>query len=224
MERRRRIMMDFLNFLENNSAMVLTALRQHILISLTALGMGFAVAFPVGIFLSNHKKAAQFVLGFFGVVNTIPSIVLLGFAMVFLGIGFAPAVAVLFVYSLLPIMRNTYTGITGVPPKFIKAATGVGMSRMQTLTKVEIPLALPAIITGVRLSMVYIISWATLSTFIGAGGLGDIIWSGIQTFNHNALLAGAVPTTLLALGSSFLMSVAERASVRHAQGAIGGKA
>jgi len=216
--------MDFLLFLQKNNAILLTALQQHVLICLVALVLGFMVAFPVGIMLTRNKRAAQVVLGFFGVVNTIPSIVLLGVAMMAMGIGFVPAVAVLFVYSLLPIMRNTYTGIKDVPYKYIKAATGVGMSRIQILTKVEIPLALPAIITGIRLSAIYIISWATLSTFIGAGGLGDLIWSGLQTFNYNMLMLGALPATVLALTSSFLLSFAERVSARHAKGTRGGKA
>jgi len=215
--------MEFLLFLKKNNAILLIALRQHVAICLVALLLGFTVAFPIGILLTRNKRAAQLVLGFFGVVNTIPSIVLLGVAMIVMGIGFVPAVAVLFVYSLLPIMRNTYTGIKDVPYKYIKAATGVGMSRIQILTKVEIPLALPAIITGVRLSAIYIISWATLSTFIGAGGLGDLIWSGLQTFNYNMLLLGALPATLLALTTSFLLSFAERISARHAKGTRGGK-
>jgi len=213
--------MSFWLFLQKNNAILLKALGQHIVICLVALGLGFLIAFPVGILLTHKRKASAAVLGFFGVVNTIPSLVLLGVAMVVMGIGFAPAVAVLFVYSLLPIMRNTYTGITDVPYKYIKAATGVGMSPMQILTKVEIPLALPAIITGIRLSSIYIISWATLSTFIGAGGLGDLIWSGLQSYNYNMLMLGALPATFLALAVSFLLSLAERASARYAQGAKG---
>jgi osmoprotectant transport system permease protein len=210
--------MDFLLFLNKNNGILFKALRQHVVICTVALSLGFLVAFPIGILLAHNKKAATVVLGFFAVVNTIPSLVLLGVAMIVLGIGFKPAVAVLFVYSLLPIMRNTYTGITDVPPKYIKAATGVGMSRLQILAKVEIPLALPAIITGIRLSAIYIISWATLSTFIGAGGLGDLIWSGLQSYNYNMLMLGALPATLLALGAGFLLSLAERVSLRHAQG------
>ena len=155
------------------------------------------------------------VLAVFGVVNTIPSLVLLGVAMIVLGLGFVPAVAVLFVYSLLPIMRNIYTGIRGVDGKYIKAARGMGMSRMQILQRIQIPLALPVIIAGIRLSAIYIISWATLSAFIGAGGLGDLIWMGLQSFHYGMVLAGAIPATLLALATSFLLSWAEKAATRH---------
>jgi len=215
--------MEFLLFAQKNFGVLLTALHQHVVICIVAIALGFLVAFPAGILLTRNRKVAQVVLGFFGVVNTIPSLVLLGVAMILLGIGFTTAVAVLFVYSLLPIMRNTYTGLADVPYKYIKAATGVGMNRLQILLSVEIPLAMPAIITGIRISTIYIISWATLSTFIGAGGLGDVIWSGLQTYNYNMLMLGALPATLLALGSSFLLSFFERVSLRHAQGRGGKK-
>ena len=181
-------MTDLIHEAAKNSALILTALRQHIFISLTALILGIVIAVPVGIVLTRHKKAASVVLGIFGVVNTIPSIVLLGAAMVLLGLGFVPAVAVLFLYSLLPIMRATYTGITEINPKYIKAAQGMGMSSLQALRLVQIPLAVPAIVTGIRLSTIYIISWATLSAFIGGGGLGDLIWMGLQSYNFNLVL------------------------------------
>ena len=189
-----------------NSELILTALRQHILISITAVVLGLVIAVPAGIILSHHKKAASVVLGVFGVVNTIPSIVLLGAAMILLGLGFVPAVAVLFVYSLLPIMRATYTGITEINPKYIKAAQGMGMSSLQVLRLVQIPLAVPAIVTGIRLSTIYIISWATLSAFIGGGGLGDLIWMGLQSYNFNLVLCGAIPATILSLLASSLLN------------------
>ena len=189
-----------------NSGLILTALGQHILISITAVVLGIVIAVPAGIVLSRHKKAASVVLGVFGVVNTIPSIVLLGVAMILLGIGFVPAVAVLFLYSLLPIMRATYTGITEINPKYIKAAQGMGMSSLQTLRLVQIPLAVPAIVTGIRLSTIYIISWATLSAFIGGGGLGDLIWMGLQSYNFDLVLCGAIPATVLSLLASALLN------------------
>ena len=147
---------------------------------------------------------------------------LLGVAMVIMGIGFLPATTVLFIYSLLPIMRNTYTGIKGVDEKYIKAAKGMGMGRMQRMTKIQIPLALPVIIAGVRLSSIYIISWATLSAFIGAGGLGDLIWMGLQSYNFNLVLCGAIPATLLAFAASLVLTFAEKLasnSLHHGGGA-----
>lgn len=198
-----------------NSGLILTALGQHVLISLTAVTLGILIAVPAGIVLSRHKKAATVVLGIFGVINTIPSIVLLGAAMILLGLGFVPAVAVLFLYSLLPIMRSTYTGITEINPKYIKAAHGVGMSSLQVLRLVQIPLAVPAIVTGIRLSTIYIISWATLSAFIGGGGLGDLIWMGLQSYNFDLVLCGAIPATVLSLLASALLSRLIKITGKH---------
>lgn len=211
-------MSDLIAYYTAHSDMVFTAIQEHILISLTAVCFGFLVASPAGIALTKHPRTAAIVLGFFSAVNTIPSIVLLGVAMMILGIGFWPSTAVLFLYSLLPIMRNTYTGITGVDEKYIKAARGMGMSRVQILTKVQIPLALPVIIAGIRLSAIYIISWATLSAFIGAGGLGDLIWMGLQSYNFNLVLCGAIPATLLALAASLLLTFVEKLASRKLHG------
>ncbi len=208
-------MSGFLREAAKDSHAILTAVCQHIGISAAAILLGILVAVPVGILLTRHTRAAKIVLGIFSVVNTIPSIVLLGAAMILLGIGYLPAVAVLFVYSLLPIMRGTYTGIMEVSPKALKAATGMGMSRSQLLRLVQLPLALPSIITGIRLSAIYIISWATLAAFIGGGGLGDLIWMGLQTYNFNMVLCGAIPATVLSLLVSFLLSRLIRRAGRH---------
>ncbi len=214
-------MSDFFAELVKSEDAIWTALIQHIGISAAAIFLGILVAVPTGIFLTYHPKAAKVVLGIFGVVNTIPSIVLLGFAMILLGIGFAPAIAVLFLYSLLPILRATYTGILEVNPKSIKAARGVGMSQMQMLRLVQLPLAMPAIITGIRLSAIYIISWATLAAFIGGGGLGDLIWMGLQSYNFNLVLCGAIPATILSLLVSALLNVVIRRSRRHRSEEVG---
>lgn len=199
-------MSEFFAEVVKSADLILKALGEHVLISLVAIVLGILVAVPAGILLTYNKRAADIVLGIFGAVNTVPSIVLLGVAMILLGLGFAPAVAVLFLYSLLPIMRATYTGIRDVGAKYIKAARGMGMSRMQILHLVQFPLALPAIITGIRLSAIYIISWATLSAFIGAGGLGDLIWMGLQSYNFNLVLCGAIPATVLSLLVSALLN------------------
>ncbi|MBE6914232.1 MAG: ABC transporter permease [Ruminococcaceae bacterium] len=214
-------MHNFLHEIVKSSDQIITALGQHITISVTALILGIIVAVPAGILLSVKRKAAAVALGVFGVINTIPSIVLLGVAMIFLGLGFTPAVAVLFLYSILPIMRATYTGISEVNPKYIKAAKGMGMSRLQILRMVQFPLALPAIITGIRLSAIYIISWATLSAFIGGGGLGDLIWMGLQSYNFNLVLCGAVPATLLSLLVSALLNRVIKLASRHKSEEVG---
>lgn len=208
-------MAEFFRFVAGNIPLIWTAVRQHIVICLVAECCGLVVALPLGIWLTRHQKAAGIVLGIFGIINTIPSLVLLGVAMIVLGLGFVPAVAVLFIYSLLPILRNTYTGITGVDAKYIKAARGMGMNRLQILRLVQVPLAMPVILSGIRMSSIYIISWATLSAFIGAGGLGDLIWMGLQSYNYNMIFSGAVPATILALLVSFLLTRAEHAAARR---------
>lgn len=208
-------MADFFLEFRENLPEIFHALAQHIGISAAAILLGMMVAVPLGIWLTYHEKPAKIVMAVFGVVNTIPSIVLLGAAMILLGIGYIPAVAVLFLYSLLPILRATYTGIREVNPKCIKAATGMGMSKSQMLRLVQIPLALPAIITGIRLSTIYIISWATLAAFIGGGGLGDLIWMGLQSYNFGLVFCGAIPATILSLVVSALLNLAIKRASRH---------
>jgi osmoprotectant transport system permease protein len=214
-------MAEFTAFFEKHAALILSSVGKHILISVTAVVLGLIVALPAGVLLTKNERVAGIVLAVFGVVNTIPGLVLLGVAMMVLGLGFVPAVAVLFLYSLLPIMRNTYTGITGVDKKYIKAATGMGMSRSQLLRQVQIPLALPVILSGIRLSAVYIVSWATLSAFIGAGGLGDLIWMGLQSNNYGLVFSGALPATLIALLVSSLLTRAERLADRRSFRRVG---
>lgn len=211
---------DFITELTENYQEVLTALMQHIAISGAAIGLGILVAVPLGILLVYHKKLAKIILSILGVINTLPSIVLLGLAMIFLGIGYVPAVAVLFLYSLLPIVSGTYTGICEVNPRYIKAAKGMGMNRMQMLRLVQFPLALPAIVTGIRMSAVYIISWATLASFIGGGGLGDPIWLGLQGYNFGFMLCGALPATALALLVSTLLNLLVKVLSKHRGGEV----
>lgn len=197
---------------------ILSALGQHAAISAAAIALGIIIAVPCGIALTRNKKTADVVLGVLGVVNTIPSIVLLGVAMIIFGLGFAPAVAVLFIYSLLPIMRATYTGISGLDPKYLKAARGMGMSELEILRSVQLPLAAPAILTGIRLSCIYIISWATLAAFIGGGGFGDLIWMGLLSYNFNLMLCGAIPATLMSLLASALLTRGIKRASRHKTG------
>ena len=211
-------MIDFSRILTQYSELMLTAIRQHILISLVSVTLGFLTAFPLGIYLSKHKKLAQWVLNISSIVNTIPSLVLLGVAMIFLGLGFWTAVSVLYVYSLLPILRNTTTGLMEVDPQYVKIAKGLGMTSWQILWKVEIPLALPTIVSGVRMSAVYIISWATLAALIGAGGLGDLIWMGLQSYNFDLIFAGSIPATIMALLVSFSLGLVERLVSKYSQG------
>lgn len=194
-----------------NQGEVLRSLSRHVQLVTLAVLIGLLVAIPGGILLSRHRKAAGWVLAAVGVVQTVPGLVMLGLALLLFGTGFLPALAVLAVYSVLPILRNTYTGITEVSPGYIEAGRGIGMTGGQLLLRVELPLALPSIVSGIRISTVYIVSWATLAGLIGAGGLGDLIWTGLSTYNTNYILAGAVPSALLAFAFSGLIGLLQRA-------------
>lgn len=191
--------MNFLQFIDKNQIIIINGLLRHIEIVGVSVFWGLVISLPLGIFLSRHQKVAKYILSIVGVIQTIPGLVLLGFAMILLGIGKPPAILALSLYAILPILRNTYTGIVEVDKNYIEAARGIGMTNTQILFNVELPLAMPSIIGGLRLSTVYIISWATLAGLIGAGGLGDLIWIGLSTYEKYYILAGAIPSAILAL-------------------------
>ena len=202
--------MSFIDFITKNYNEVLRSILRHIELVSISVAAGIIIAIPLGIFLTRNKKIAPFVLAFTGTIQTIPGLVMLGFALILIGIGFLPSVIVLTLYAVLPILRNTYTGIIEADKGCKDAAKGIGMTRMQTLFKVELPLALPTIISGIRLSTVYIVSWATLAGLIGGGGLGDLIWTGLSTYNTNYILAGAIPSAILAFILSGLLGLFQK--------------
>jgi osmoprotectant transport system permease protein len=131
--------------------------------------------------------------------------VMFGILLPISGIGKTTATIVLTIYSILPILRNTYTGISEVPENYIEAASGMGMSGMQVLFRIQLPIALPVIVAGIRLSSVYIISWATVAAIVGGGGLGDLIYTGLTRINYSIMLLGAIPSSLLAIATSFII-------------------
>lgn len=203
--------MNFIEYLQNNWKDVFDALIVHIEISSVAAVISIALAIPLGILLTKHEKISRYVLVAAGIIQTIPGLVMLGIGLMLFGLGGRPAVIVLVAYAILPVMQNTYTGIKETDGLYIEAARGIGMSAFQVLFKVEIPLALPAIIAGIRLSVVYIISWATLAALIGAGGLGDLIWTGLSSYDTNMILAGAIPASLLSIVSGLVIDLIHRA-------------
>ena len=202
--------MSWIEFFQKNQAILLASLIRHIELVGIAVLAGIIISIPLGIFLSRHRKLANPVLSITGMIQTIPGLVMLGFALIIFGIGMVPALVVLSLYALLPILRNTYTGIIGVDKSLLEAARGIGMTNAQTLFKVELPQALPSIVSGIRISTVYIVSWATLAGLIGAGGLGDLIWTGLSTYNTNYILAGAIPSAILAFILSGLIEILQR--------------
>ena len=177
----------------------------------TALAV--AIGVPLGVALTRRPRLAKPVLGFANVVQTIPSLALFGFLipLPFIGgIGARTAVAALVVYALLPILRNTYAGISSVDPAVVESATGLGMTARQRLALVELPLALPVVLAGVRIATVVSIGLATIAAAIGAGGLGVLIYRGVAIVDHRLILAGAVPAALLALAADGLLGWIER--------------
>jgi osmoprotectant transport system permease protein len=202
-------MLDF--FLRNRNE-VLQLTFEHLLLVLIATGAATAVGIPVGILLTRRPALSKPVLAAANVLQTIPSLALFGFLIPLLGaygIGRAPAIIALFLYSLLPIIRNTFTGIGGVDPAVREAARGMGMTDWQVLTQVELPLALGVIIAGVRVATVISVGTATIAAAIGAGGLGMYIFRGLRMNDNTLILAGAIPAALMALGADFLLGWVE---------------
>ncbi len=197
-------------FFQQHGADIVTLTMEHIQISLLALFLGLIVAVPAGLILTRLPKVADVVMSLAGLFQTIPTLALLALMIPFLGIGKVPATIALFIYSLLPIMRNTYIGIEGVDRDLKDAAKGQGMTDWEVITQVEIPMAMPIIMAGVRLSAVYVISWATLAAYIGGGGLGEIIFVGLDYYDIGMILGGTIPVTVLALLADYLLGLLEK--------------
>ena len=189
---------------------VLEATFVHIQLVFFSMIIATILAVTLGIVVTRVPWLKTIVLGGTGVLQTVPSLALLGFMIPIFGIGVKTAIAALFLYSLLPIMRNTYTGIKDVDRATIEAARGVGMTNMQILFKVELPLAIPVIMAGIRTAAVINVGNATLAAFIGAGGLGDFIFLGITRGIDGLILLGAIPATLLAIVLETFFSAVER--------------
>ena len=215
-------------YLSTQYPRVLTATWEHIYISGAALAMTLIVCIPLGIYITRREKLAPYVINVANVFQTIPSLALLGFLIFLLGIGNDNAIVALFLYAMLPVRQNTYLGIKNVSRPIIQAARGMGMTDRQILLKVELPLAMPVIIGGVRVASVWIIGTAALAAAIGGGGLGRLIFSGLASIRNEVIFAGAFPATLLALGADYgLRSLArflepERRALRMAKrGSLG---
>lgn len=194
-----------LNILVERKTDLIQALIEHIELSFIALFFAVLLGLPLSIYLTRRKKIAEPIINVTAVMQTIPSLALLGLMIPLFGIGKFPAIVALVAYALLPIMRNTYTGINGVEASLIEAANGMGMSPLKRLTKIELPLALPVIMAGIRTAMVLIVGTTTLAALIGAGGLGDLILLGIDRNNGQLILLGAIPAALLALIFDFVL-------------------
>ncbi len=202
--------MNLLGFYARNAREVLDLLGQHLYLVGISTGLAVALGVPLGILLTRRAAWRAPVLGLANVFQTIPSLALFGFLLPLLGIGAWTAIAALVVYGLLPIVRNTYTGIAGVDPAVREAGRGMGMTGRELLIMVELPLAAGVILAGIRVATVVSVGVATIAAAIGAGGLGVYIFRGVAVVDYTLILAGALPAALLALAADGLLGLAER--------------
>jgi osmoprotectant transport system permease protein len=209
-------MSSFISVFQKRQGILLETIWEHLQISLLSLVIAIVIAVPLGLFLTRYKKVAEPIIGMSAVMQTVPSLAVLAFLIPFFGIGTTPAVIALTAYGLLPILRNTYTGVEEVNPALKEAATGMGMNSLKRLTKVELPIAMPVIMAGVRTSMVLIVGTTTIAALIGAGGLGELILLGLDRgADINLILLGAIPAALLAIALDFILRGFEKVS-KHA--------
>jgi len=202
---------EFWSFITERYPDILLALRQHLTISFSAVILGTIVAVPIGILLVYNRvgwinSAVFFIANLF---QTIPSLALLAILIPLLGIGVKPAILALLLYSLMPILRNTYDGFQSVDKGVLNSAKGMGYSAAQTILKIQLPLSLPYIMSGIRITTVYIISWATLASLIGAGGLGQLIVSGLGVNKPEMIFIGGIGAVVLALVADGLLGLLE---------------
>lgn len=199
------------HFFAENGENLVRLIWEHLYISAISVSLGVLFAVPIGIWLTRiNDRVADLVISFVSILQSLPSLALLTLMIPLIGVGQVPAIVALFIYSLMPIMRNTYTGIQSVDEGMVDAAKGMGMTTIQLLQKVELPQAAPIIMAGIRLSTTYVIAWTTLASFIGAGGLGDFIFNGLNLYIPELIIGGTIPVTMIALLADFLLSRLEQ--------------
>lgn len=202
--------MEFIDYVIENHEQIISLFLEHIELTFIAVGFSILIGVPIGIIISYIKKLDKPILGLSSVIQAVPSMALLGFLIPFVGIGTIPAIIVVILYSLLPIIKNTYTGINGISETMIESARGIGLTKSQILFKIQIPQTLPVIMAGIRISAVSAVGLMTMSAFIGGGGLGYLIFSGIRTLNNYQILAGAIPACILALIVDYFFGLIEK--------------
>jgi glycine betaine/choline ABC-type transport system substrate-binding protein/ABC-type proline/glycine betaine transport system permease subunit len=215
---------SFVSFVVSRQEQLIDLILEHVQLTVFAVFLAILIGVPLGILITRVKKASAPILGVANLIQAVPSLALLGFLIPVLGIGSKPAVLMVFLYSLLPIIKNTYTGLININPDTIEAAKGMGMTNGQILRMVQFPLALPIMMAGIRISAVTAVGLMTIAAFVGAGGLGYMVFSGVQTVNNNMILAGAIPACALALLMDFIVGKIEKGvtppGIRKADGTI----
>lgn len=202
---------DLIRYLQINNSYLMKQFFRHFLISIYGVLIAAVIAIPLGFYLARHKKLARWVISLANIIQTVPSLAMLSIVMAVLGLGPNTVIATVVLYSILPILKNTYTAVINVDENILDVAKGMGMTRNQVLTKVELPLSLSVIMGGLKNAMVLGIGITTIGTFIGAGGLGDVISRGINVSNgSDIILAGAIPTALMAVVIDIVLTIVEK--------------
>lgn len=198
------------DFLSLYGSRLIKAIGVHFVYVLVSVSVAFVIALVLGILLSRTPKLSAVALPVLSVLQTIPGIVFIGILFLYNGMGASTVIIALAIYAVFPILKNTVVGLTEVPSELKEAARGCGMSRTQILFRVELPLAMPVIFSGLRMSAVYTVSWAVLAAMIGLGGLGELIYAGISSNNNTLILAGAIPAAIMAVIISWLIDLLRR--------------
>lgn len=194
-----------------NGSYVFDQFIRHFLMSIYGVLFASILAIPLGFYIARHQKLGDFIISVANIIQTIPSLAMLSILMVVLGLGPNTVVATIFLYSLLPLISNTYAGVRQVEYELLDVAKGMGMSKLQVVMKVELPLAIAMIIGGIRNALVVAIGIATIGTFVGAGGLGEIITRGINVSDGSSIIwAGAIPTAVMAIIADILLLQLEK--------------
>lgn len=201
---------NLVNYMVDHSGYLLGLTIEHLLMVGYGIGLALVVGVPLGVLAAKFKRLAPIIISLTNVLQLIPSLAMLAILMLYLGFGFTTIVVGLFLYSLMPIVKNTYVGVKEVDDSIIEAGIGNGMSSMQVLRKVQFPLSVPFLLAGVRLAAVIAISVATIGPYVGSGGLGTEIVSGISLQDNVKIYAGAIPATLLAIIADFLLGRFEK--------------
>lgn len=204
------MLLDAVRWIVDHPRIFLDALETHLLLSGAALALAIALAAPLGVALTRYPRAAFATINGAGAMRTIPSIAVLAIMLPFLGIGFKPSLVALTILAVPPILINTYVGVRQVDPDIVDSARGMGMTGLQSIFRVELPLAAPVMFAGIRTSAVQVIAGATLAAFIGGGGLGDFIYRGFALLEPPIMLVGAISVAILTLGIEGLFAALQR--------------
>ena len=197
-------------FFATYGSMLIKAIGIHTVYVLISVAIGFLLGLAFGILLSRVPKWSGIILPVISVFQTIPGLVFIGVLFLYIGMVPATVIIALSIYAMFPVLKNTYTGILGVAPQYVEASKGCGMSAVQTLFQVELPLAMPTIIAGLRMSAIYTVSWTVLASMIGLGGLGDFVYQGVSSNNNTLIVAGAIPAAILAVAVGAVIDLLQK--------------